>query len=267
MAGLNNNQNKFNFKKSLGQNFLQDKNIINGIVNKSNIIDNSLIIEVGPGNGALTKELIKTNNNILCFEIDKTLEPELSKLNYSNLKIVYEDFLKIDLKKYISNYKYNKLYVIANLPYYITTPIINKIIDETDVDFMSLMMQKEVGDRLKAKPNTKEYNSLSVFVQYYFDIEKILDVSRNCFYPRPNVDSIVLKFSRRDYPIKVKDESFFFKFVQDCFKLKRKNLRNNLKSYNLDKIEEILKSFNKNLTYRAEQLTIDEFIEISNNLC
>lgn len=262
MDGLAN----FNFKKKFGQNFLQDKNIINSIVSKSKIELDSLIIEVGPGNGALTKELVKTGNQVLAFEIDKTLEPQLSKIECSNLKIIYEDFLKVSLKDYLKNYKYNKLYVIANLPYYITTPIINKIIDETDVNYMSLMMQKEVGDRLRAKPNTKEYNSLSVFVQYYFEIEKILDVSRNCFYPKPNVDSVVLKFTRCDYKIEVENKDVFFKLVQDAFKQKRKNLRNNLKNYDLEKINNILSTFNKDLTYRAEQLSIDEFIIISNQL-
>lgn len=256
----------FTFKKSLGQNFLQDKNIVSNIVKKTEILPDSLIVEIGPGDGALTRELVATNNQVISFEIDKTLKPALDKLVYDNLEIVYADFMKVDLNKYIKKYSYNKLYVIANLPYYITTAIITKIISNYNVDYMSLMMQKEVGDRLKSSAGSRDYNSLSIFVQYYFKLEKIMDVSRNCFYPRPNVDSVVLKFTKRAYPVIALNEQKFFLLVQDAFRQKRKNLRNNLKNYDLAKIGDILKKFGKDITYRAEQLTIEEFIVLSNEL-
>ena len=256
----------FDFKKSLGQNFLQDKNIINKITNTNNFLPNSLIIEVGPGSGALTKELVKTGNKVICFEIDKRLDEFLSKIN-GNIKIVYEDFLKVDLNQYLKEEVYDNLYIVSNLPYYITTPIINKIVEENiHVKEMFLMMQKEVALRIKAKPNTKEYNSLSVFLQYHFKITNFINVSRNSFIPKPKVDSIVLKFEKYDYPNKPKNMQKFYDLIVDSFKYKRKNLRNNLKGYNLNSIEGILKKYNKDLTFRAEQLTIDEFIELSNNI-
>ena len=256
----------FEFKKSLGQNFLIDKNIITKIIESSNIEDDSLIIEVGPGEGALTKELLKTNNKVICFEIDKRLEETLNKLKTENLEIVIKDFLKVNINDYISKYNYKHLCFVSNLPYYITTPIVTKVIEETNVDKMVIMMQKEVGDRFKASPNTKNYNSLSVFLQYYFNITKIVDVSRNCFVPKPNVDSIVLLLERKERENKVKNEKEFFNFVKACFSQKRKNLRNNLKEYDLNKIERALKNINKDLTYRAEQITIEEFIKIFNEI-
>lgn len=255
---------KFDFKKSLGQNFLIDNNIKKKIVDAANIIDNSLIIEVGPGSGAITEYLVKLNAKVIAFEIDKRLEPILSKIESDNLTIIYEDFLKVDLKSILSNYKYNKIHLIANLPYYITTPIINKVISESNIDEMIIMVQKEVGDRFKAKVGTKDYNSLSIFLQYYFDIEKVCLVSRNSFLPKPNVDSVVVKFTKKKKLYYVKDIDKFFSFVRDAFKQKRKNLRNNLRSYDLDKIENSLKSINKDLTYRAEQLTLEDFVSIFN---
>lgn len=258
--------NNFEFKKSLGQNFLQDKNIINKITKKSNFLDDSLIIEVGPGAGALTKELVKTGNKVLCFEIDKRLNDFLNKIE-GNIKIVYEDFLKVNLYDYLKDEKYENLYLVSNLPYYITTPIITKVVeDKIPVNKMYLMMQKEVADRIKAKPNTKDYSSLSIYLQYNFKVTVLTNVSRNCFIPKPNVDSIVLSFERYTYPIRPINEKRFYELIQDAFRYKRKNLKNNLKNYDLIKIQEVLKKFNKDLTFRAEQIELHEFIEISNIL-
>lgn len=257
---------EFAYKKSLGQNFLKDKSVINKIIDSADITVDSLILEIGPGSGALTKELVKTKGKVVAFEIDERLKEELSKIESNNLEVIYGDFLKIDLKEVLNKYNYKKLHLIANLPYYITTPIIMKIINETKIDEMIIMVQKEVGSRFKAKPNTKEYNSLSVFLQYYFDIKTVTIVNKNSFVPKPKVDSIVVRFSIKDNKIKANNEKVFFKLVKDSFTFKRKNLKNNLKGYDLNKINIILNKFNKDLTFRAESLSLEEFIEISNNI-
>ena len=256
----------FKFKKSLGQNFLIDNNIKKKIIESANIQEGSIILEVGPGNGSITKELVKLGVPVIAFEIDERLKEELNKIEASNLSLYFCDFLNVDLKSILKYYNYSKIHLIANLPYYITTPIINKVIMETNIDEMIIMVQKEVGDRFKAQPNSKDYNSLSVSLQYYFDIFKVTLVSNSCFVPKPKVDSIVIKFVRKNEVIPVTDEEMFFKFVRDAFKQKRKNLRNNLKSYNLDKIEKSLKELDKDLTFRAEQLSISDFAYIFNSL-
>lgn len=258
--------NDFKFKKSLGQNFLIDNNIKRKIIESASIDSGSIILEVGPGNGSLTKELVKLGVPVISFEIDERLKDDLEKIDASNLSLFFGDFLKVDLSSVLEKYNYTKIHLIANLPYYITTPIINKVMSESSIDEMIVMVQKEVGDRFKAKPNSKDYNSLSVSLQYYFDIEKVTLVSKNCFVPKPNVDSIVVKFTRKKDLIHVRDEEMFFKFVRDCFKQKRKNLRNNLKDYDLDRIEMALNDLGKDLTYRAEQLSIEDFAFIFNSL-
>ena len=253
----------FNYKKSLGQNFLKDENIINEIVNSISPNKCDLIIEIGPGAGALTKKLVNKGCNVLSFEIDKRLQPILEKIDADNLNIVYEDFLKVNLDKYIK--KYDNIYCIGNLPYYITNAIINKITTILEIKEFVIMIQKEVADRILASTNTKQYNSLSVFLQYNYDIVRICNVNKNCFIPIPKVDSTVLKFIRNKKN-KSKDEEKFYRLVKDSFKQKRKTLKNNLKNYNILKIEEILQKYNKNINFRAEQISIEEFIDISNNI-
>ena len=260
-------ENHFNFKKKYGQNFIVDKNIIHSIIKKSEIDDETLVIEIGPGAGSLTSELGKYAKNVIAYEIDETLKPILEKNITSNTEVIFEDFLKRDIAEDIKKYNYKKLYVIANLPYYITTPIIIKLIDtKIDFDKIVVMVQKEVGDRFKAKPKTKEYNSLSVFLSYYFNITKILDVSRNVFMPKPNVDSIVVCFTKKVDKLKVNNEELFFKLIKDSFKQKRKNLRNNLKGYNLENISKTLSKYKLDLTVRAEALPLEIFVDIANNL-
>ena len=260
-------ESHFNFKKKYGQNFIVDKNIIHSIIVKSEIDDETLVIEIGPGAGSLTSELGKYAKNVIAYEIDETLKPILEKNITPNTEVIFEDFLKRDIAEDIKKYNYKKLYVIANLPYYITTPIIIKLI-ETKIDFdkIVVMVQKEVGDRFKAKPKTKEYNSLSVFLSYYFNITKILDVSRNVFMPKPNVDSIVVCFTKKVDKLKVNNEELFFKLIKDSFKQKRKNLRNNLKGYDLENISKTLSKYNLDLTVRAEALPLEIFVDIANNL-
>lgn len=260
--------NDFNFKKKFGQNFITDENIINNIVKKADIDKDTLVLEIGPGAGSLTYKLAEVSKNVLCYEIDATLKEILEEniKKYDNVKIIYDDFLKCNVKEEIKKYDYKKLYVVANLPYYVTTPIIVKIIEnELNVDKIVVMVQKEVGERFKAKPGTKEYNSLSIFLNYYFDVRKILDVSKNVFMPKPNVDSIVVEFTKKHQKA-LKDRDLFFKLVKDSFTQKRKTLRNNLKNYNLQQVEKVLKKYNLDLSIRAEQLTIDQFIEIANEL-
>lgn len=258
----------FNLKKMYGQNFIVDENIINSIINVSNIDKDTLVIEIGPGAGSLTYKLSKSAKEVICYEIDTTLKEVLEETlsDSNNVKIIYEDFLKTNVIEELKKHEYKKLYVVANLPYYITTPIIIKIIEDgIDVDKMDLMVQKEVGDRFKAVPGTKDYSSLSIYLNYYFNVKKALDISKNVFLPKPNVDSIVVEFTKKEKK-ELKNKELFFKLVRDSFKQKRKTLRNNLKEYDLNKIEEILKKYNYDLSVRAEQLSIEIFIDIANNL-
>ena len=259
----------FNLKKMYGQNFIIDENIINSIINSSKIDKDALVIEIGPGAGSLTYKLSKYSKNVICYEIDKTLKPLLEDnlSDCDNIDIIFKDFLQANVLDDIKKYNYKKLYVVANLPYYITTPIIVKFIeDNIPVDKIVVMVQKEVGNRFKAKPNTKEYNSLSIYLNYYFDIKKLLDISKNVFIPKPNVDSIVVEFTKKETKYKLKNEKLFFNLVKDSFTQKRKTIKNNLKNYDLEKIEEILKKYNFDLSVRAEQLPIEAFVDIANNL-
>ena len=202
----------FNFKKKFGQNFIIDNNIINSIIKKSDIDKDTLVIEIGPGIGSLTKELGCVSKNVIAYEIDEEVKDLLEKNIGDNTRIIYKDFLKANVMDDIKDYEYKKLYVVANLPYYITTPIIIKLIeDKIPVDKIVVMVQKEVGDRFRAKPNSKDYNSLSIYLNYYFDIKKIMDVSRNVFVPKPNVDSIVIMFTKKENRLFLKNEDVFFK--------------------------------------------------------
>lgn len=267
---INNNIKKyeFNFKKKFGQNFIADENIINSIVEKSDINSDTLVVEIGPGAGSLTYKLSQKAKWVLCYEIDETVKEMLSSnlSDCNNVTVLYEDFLKANLIQELKKYDYKSLYLVANLPYYITTPIITKIIeDKINIDKMVVMVQKEVGDRFSAKPNTKNYNSLSLYLQYNFNIKKLMDVSRNVFIPRPNVDSIVVEFAKKDkYPVDDLDK--FYKLIRDSFTQKRKNLKNNLKTYDLAKVGQALEKYGFDLNARAEQLPLEIFVDISNNL-
>ena len=263
------NENDLQLKKKFGQNFIIDENIINNIIEKSKVDSDTLVIEIGPGAGSLTYKLALIAKQVLCYEIDTTLksvlEENLSGLN--NIDIIYQDFLEADVLSDLKKYIYKKVYVVANLPYYITTPIIMKLInDKIPVDKIVVMVQKEVGDRFKAKPGSKDYNSLTVFLNCYFEVSKLMDVSRNVFLPKPNVDSIIVEFRKKEQEIAVKNKEVFFKLVKDSFVQKRKNIRNNLKNYPLDKIEKVLARHNMDLNVRAEVLPLDIFIEMANEI-
>lgn len=262
-------ENNFNFKKSFGQNFLKDINLVKKIVNSAEIKEKSLVIEIGPGAGILTKELANVADKVLAYEIDTRLEEILDKnlKEYQNIDIIYDDFLNRNVKEDLKNYSYEHLYVVSNLPYYITTPIITKIIEEKiELERIVIMVQKEVGDRFAAKVGTKEYNSLTVFLNYYFDIKKLFIVNRNNFVPKPNVDSIIVSLNKKEERISLDNPTKFFQLVRDSFKYKRKTLRNNLKNYDLGKIEQVLNKHHLTLSVRAEQLPLEIFIEISNNI-
>ena len=263
------NNNSFNFKKKFGQNFIVDENIIDKIVDSACIDSDTMVIEIGPGAGSLTYKLASKAKQVLCYEIDTTLKDILNETlkDYNNVDIIFDDFLKRNVNEDLKNYEYKKLYVVANLPYYITTPIITKIIeDEIPVGKVVIMVQKEVGDRFKAEVGTKDYNSLTIYLNHYFDIRKVMIVSKNVFLPKPRIDSMVLEFNRKDKREDIKNPSLFFKLVRDSFTQKRKTLRNNLKGYDLEKIEDVLKKYNMDLSIRAEQISSDIFIDIANSL-
>jgi 16S rRNA (adenine1518-N6/adenine1519-N6)-dimethyltransferase len=250
-------------KKRYGQNFLRDKNLLKKIVNESHIL-NKHVIEVGPGQGALTSFLAQQAHKVVCFEIDTSLKPILDPIEaqYSNLEIIYEDFMTADLTDLKDD-----LHVVANVPYYITTPIIFKLIETPQIKTASLMIQKEVCERLIAKPGTKSYNNLSVVMAYYAHVYKMMDVKRHMFVPQPNVDSAVIRIEKRDKPLlNPKEEKIFISIVRTAFKQKRKTLVNNwFEAYDITKEELInfLKSFGINENIRAEKITIDQFMDLA----
>ena len=258
----------FNFKKSLGQNFLRDKNIVNKIIEGAEIDKDTLVIEIGPGDGSLSYDIINKCGYAYLFEIDNRLEDNLrNKLScYSNYTLYIKDFLEssIDDIKELNNYK--KLYVVANLPYYITSPIIMKLVNEFKPDKIVIMIQKEVAMRLSASVNTRDYGYISVILSYYYDIKRLVDVSRKCFIPEPKVDSAVIVMNKRSNIDNNFNYELFLKLVKDAFQFKRKNLRNNLKSYDLDTINKVLEKYNLSLTDRAENISLDVFIDIVNIL-
>lgn len=261
--------NDFKFKKKFGQNFIVDQNIIDRIIESSLVDKDTMVIEIGPGAGSLTYKLGLAASSVLCYEIDESLKDILSSnlSGLDNVSVKFCDFMSADVNRDLKDYNFDKLYVVANLPYYITTPIIMKIIeDKIPVDKIVVMVQKEVGDRFKAVPGSRDYGSLSVFLNYYFDIVKLMDISRNIFIPKPNVDSIVVEFRRKSSSFYLKNEEMFFRLVRDSFKQKRKTIRNNLRDYDLSIIEKVLSKYGYDLSVRAEALGIDIFVDIANNL-
>ena len=241
--------NKYNIRanKSLGQNFLINEEVVKNIVESSSICSEDLVIEIGPGLGTLTKELLEKAGKVIAVELDKkmvTILEDRFKM-YDNIEIIQEDILKVNLQEIIKKEKQNGKIkyakIVANLPYYITTPIIEKIINsKVEVEGMVLMVQDEVADRLCAIPGSKNYGYITVYLNYYFNLEKLFTVDRSSFEPVPNVDSAVIKLSLKENRLIVNDEDKFFEFVKDAFKMKRKNLKNNLRKYDLDKINNVL---------------------------
>ncbi len=268
----------FSFKKSLGQNFLIDPNILRNIVSYADLSKKSAAIEVGPGIGALTEHLARQAGKVVSFEIDQRLLPVLEDTlsPYDNVKIVHSDVLKADvatiIKEELSEYK--DIMVVANLPYYVTTPILLKILmEELPIRGMVVMMQKEVADRISAVPGTKAYGSLSIAVQYYMKAEVVMTVPKTVFMPQPNVDSAVLRLIRHEEPpVKVISESFMFEVTRSSFAQRRKTILNNLQSQLPDgkeKKEQILSALAESKiepTRRGETLSIKEFGLLADNL-
>ncbi len=253
-------------KKNLGQNFLIDNNIIKKISNSLNASANDLIIEIGPGMGALTKELKNKNANLICYEIDTDLKPYLNSLEDNKTKIIYKDILNSNIQEDIQDIKYNNLYIIGNLPYYITTPIIKYLVNlDLDVKEMLFMVQKEVAERFTAVPNSKDYSSITLYLKYFYNLEYLFSVSKYAFNPVPKIESAIIKFTKRlNKPLVDKEK--YFKLINDAFKMKRKTLRNNLTNYDFNKINEILKQNNYIETVRAEELSEEIFVKITNTI-
>lgn len=268
----------FTFKKSLGQNFLIDTNILHRIVDHAEITEETGAIEIGPGIGALTEQLAKRAKKVLAFEIDQRLLPILADTlsPYPNAKVIHQDVLKADLKETLEQEFENieDLMVVANLPYYVTTPILMKLLEEQiPVRGIVVMLQKEVADRIAAKPGTKEYGSLSIAIQYYTEAETVMIVPKTVFNPQPNVDSAVIRLLRRPKPaVEVQDEAFFFQVVRASFGQRRKTILNNLvnnlpngKQKKAD-IEQALATAEIDPKRRGETLSIQEFGALSDRL-
>ncbi|HBJ54245.1 MAG TPA: 16S rRNA (adenine(1518)-N(6)/adenine(1519)-N(6))-dimethyltransferase RsmA [Streptococcus sp.] len=268
----------FTFKKSFGQNFLTDTNILQKIVDTAEIDENVNVIEIGPGIGALTEFLAENAAEVMAFEIDDRLVPILADTlrDFDNVRVVNEDILKSDLQARIKEFSNPNLpiKVVANLPYYITTPILMHLI-ESGVPFSEfvVMMQREVADRISAQPNSKSYGSLSIAVQYYMTAKVAFIVPRTVFVPAPNVDSAILKMTRRDQPaVEVKDETLFFKVSKSGFTHRRKTLWNNLTSYFgksnevKTKLESALDNAELSPSVRGEALDLQEFARLADSL-
>ncbi len=267
------NRHDFRFTKSLGQNFLIDGNIVRGIVENSGITEEDYILEIGPGIGTLTEELSLNAKRVVAIEIDESLEPVLEETlgDKSNIDIVFGDILKVDLKEIIDE-KLNggPVKVVANLPYYITTPIIGRLLEEElPLESITVMVQKEVGDRIISGPGTKDYSSLSVFINFYTEPEIVLHVPKSVFMPQPRVDSAVVKLNiKKDLPDI--DRVKFFKVVKASFAMRRKTLLNCLSSgeFEMDKgeIKNLLEEIQIDPGIRAERLKVEDFIKISENI-
>ena len=266
--------NNFHIKKKFGQNFIIDQNVLTNIVNASQINENTCVIEIGPGLGSLTEVMLKKAKKVMSFEIDNDLIPILSEnfKMYDNFTLINKDILDVDIDEYINKYfpLEDNIALVANLPYYITTPIILKLLSETTkIRTYTMMMQDEVADRICSKPDVKDYNALSIAIQYRAKAKKVLNISRHIFVPKPNVDSAVIKLDLYDTPpYKATNEEYFFKFIRDAFYQRRKTLVNNLKStgYDKEQVIKVLEDLNINLQIRSEALEINEFTEISNRL-
>lgn len=281
---INEIKNKYGFKlsKSLGQNFLTDKDVIDEIIDATEIRETDLVIEIGPGIGVLTAEAAQLAGRVVAVEIDKNLIPILKETlgEFNNVEVVNQDILKTDINALIEDQKekaktegveISGVRIIGNLPYYITTPIIMKILEDgVKADSITIMMQKEVADRIKSAPGKKTYGALSVAVQYYCTVDGIVDVPRHVFVPQPNVDSMVLRLNiRPEKPVELIDEKVFFETVKGGFGQRRKTLSNSITGVcgiDKNKAQAVLEAAGIEANRRAETLDLNEFAKLANEI-
>ncbi|WP_294349542.1 16S rRNA (adenine(1518)-N(6)/adenine(1519)-N(6))-dimethyltransferase RsmA [uncultured Clostridium sp.] len=263
---------KYNFKfsKSLGQNFLIDDSVLTDIVEGAEVDENDLVIEIGPGVGSLTAQLIGKAKKVVSIELDNDLIPilETELGEYENFSLIHNDALKVDFNEIIGDEKSVKL--VANLPYYVTTPIIVRLLKENyNFKSLTIMIQKEVAERIDAGPNCKEYGALSLLVQYYCNTKIVRVVPPNCFIPRPKVDSIVIRLDRLEKPrVEVKDEKLMFDIIRNAFNMRRKTLWNGTKFLGIQKemLEKAYEEAGIDPKRRGETLTLEEFAALSDRI-
>lgn len=284
MAELGNPQNtievlqkyRFNFQKKFGQNFLIDTHVLDKIIDASGVTEDDFVLEIGPGIGTMTQYLCERAREVVAVEIDKNLIPILSDTlkNYSNVTVINEDILKLDICKLAEEKNQGKpIKVVANLPYYITTPIIMGLFEShVPIDSITIMVQKEVAERMQEGPGSKEYGALSLAVQYYAKPEIVANVPPNCFMPRPNVGSAVIRLTRHEKPpVEVEDEKLMFRIIRASFNQRRKTLANGLNNspeIHLPKevIQESIVSLGVLENIRGEALSLEQFAELSNEI-
>ena len=268
------NKYSFAFQKKFGQNFLIDSNVLESIIRGAEITKDDFVLEIGPGLGTMTQYLCEAARQVVAVEIDKMLIPILEDTlsEYDNVEVINQDVLKVDIKSLAEEKNNGKpIKVVANLPYYITTPIIMGLFESgVPIDSITIMVQKEVADRMQTGPGSKDYGALSLAVQYYATAKVILNVSATCFMPRPNVDSAVIKLTRHKEPtVNVADEKLMFKIIRASFNQRRKTLVNGLKnspelSFSKEQIVKAIEKIGKPETIRGEALTLEEFAELAN---
>lgn len=268
------NKYSFAFQKKFGQNFLIDSNVLESIIRGAEITKDDFVLEIGPGIGTMTQYLCEAARQVVAVEIDKMLIPILEDTlsEYDNVEVINQDVLKVDIKSLAEEKNNGKsIKVVANLPYYITTPIIMGLFESgVPIDSITIMVQKEVADRMQTGPGSKDYGALSLAVQYYATAKVILNVSATCFMPRPNVDSAVIKLTRHKEPtVNVADEKVMFKIIRASFNQRRKTLVNGLKnspelSFSKEQIVKAIEKIGKPETIRGEALTLEEFAELAN---
>lgn len=264
----------FNFQKKFGQNFLIDTHVLEKIISASGITKDDMVLEIGPGIGTMTQYLAEAAGKVAAVEIDKNLIPILEDTlsEYDNVMVINDDVLKVDIRGLVEKENGGRpVKVVANLPYYITTPIIMGLFEgNVPVESITVMVQKEVADRMKTGPGSKEYGALSLAVQYYANPEIVANVPPNCFMPRPNVGSAVIRLTRHETPVvDVKDEKLMFRIIRASFNQRRKTLVNGLKNsgeinFSKEQIEAVITTIGKPLTIRGEALTLAEFAALSN---
>ena len=267
---------QFNFQKKFGQNFLIDGHVVDKIIAAAEITKDDVVLEIGPGIGTMTQRLCEEAGDVIAVEIDRNLIPILTGdtcRDYKNLRVINEDILKLDLRDVLFEYGFRPVKVVANLPYYITTPILMKLLEERlPVVSITVMVQKEVAERMETGPGTKDYGALSLAVQYYAEPYLAANVPPNCFMPRPNVGSAVIRLTLHDRaPVAVKDEKLMFALIRASFNQRRKTLVNGLcnaqeLSYTKEQVTEALAELGFSPTVRGETLTLSDFARLADTL-